>query len=156
MKAFLKFIGFIAIWCMVYYILGRLFNWGLDLLGNALNLDTIIGKLILVSVCSSVLWTILFYPTMIISAFFLDRKTYATIALVLMLLFNLFCLLYFYQLGWVMIVVWIVHAFSTIFPIWIIRCQLATQEEQDKAERDQAYRDSIKNEILREINNGKG
>lgn len=155
MKSFLKFIGFIAIWCIVYAILGRLFNWGIDLLGNALNLDTIIGKLILVIVCSSVLWTILFYPTTIISSFFLDRKTYATIALVLMLLFNLFCLLYFYQLGWVMIVVWIVHAFSTIFPIWIIRYQLATQEEQDKAERDQAYRDSIKNEILREINDGK-
>lgn len=156
MKSFVKFIAFIGIWCVVYLLLSKLFNWGVGLLGEALNLDTLLGEIILVCICSSVMWTILYYPTLLISAALLDKKIYGTFALVIMVLYNLVVLLAFYQLGWVMIIIWFVHAFSTVFPVWLVRTRLEAEELKEKALKEKAYKEQLKAEIIQEMNNGNG
>jgi hypothetical protein len=118
MKSFLKFILFVIVWCVFYYFIGKAFNWGLDLLANALNLDTFIGKLILVSVCSSVLWGILFYPTILMGSFFINKSIYAIFSIVLMIIYNVALFFAYVQLEWYMWIVWLVHAGATIFPLW--------------------------------------
>jgi hypothetical protein len=154
MKSFAKFIGFLFVWCIVYFLISKLFNWGLNLLGNALNLDTFIGLIILVCICSSVLWTILFYPTLLIAGILLDRKIYATIALVLMIAFNVIGFIYILQYGWAAIIMVLVHAFSSIYPLFLVRYKVGEEEDKRKIEKEKSYRESIKAEIIKEMQNG--
>ena len=154
MKSFMKFIGFLVVWCTVYFLVSKLFNWGLNLLGNALNLDTFIGLLILVCICSSILWTILFFPTLLIAGVLLDRKIYATIALILMVAFNIWGFFVIFQYGWAAIIILIVHAFSSIYPLFLVRFKVGEEEEEQKRKQEKAYRESIKAEIIEEMQNG--
>lgn len=153
MKSFIKFILFIVIWMVVYYYIGRFFNWGIGLLGNALNLDTVLGKLILISVCSSVMWGLLFYPTVIIGTFFLDKTVYATISMIIMIILNAFIFYVYCQFAWYMAIPGIVHAASTIIPLWGIKIQLKQSEDKLKEQQEAEYKEKLKAEIIDSLQN---
>lgn len=151
MKSFLKFILFVIVWCVFYYFIGRAFNWGLDLLSNALNLDTFIGKLILVSVCSSVLWGILFYPTILMGSFFINKSIYAIFSMILMIIYNVALFFAYVQLDWYMLIIWLFHAGATIIPTWGIWLQLKNAERELKAQQEEEYKEKLKEEIIESL-----
>ena len=146
MKSFMKFIAFIIIWMVFYYIFGRLFNWGLNFLVNALNLDSILGIFIFLSICSSVLWGVLFYPTLLLGGVLIDKILYASISLVLMVAFNAYLIYLYCQYSWYMVIIGLVHATATILPLWGIRLQLKQQKEKE-------YKENLKAEIIDSLQN---
>lgn len=129
MKSFLKFILFIIAWFIYYFLISKAINWGLELLINALNLDTVVGVIIFVFVCCSVIWGVLFFPTLLIGGYFLDKAAPATVAMILMILFNVWQGYFYLQLSWYMWIVLFVHALATILPLWIIK---ATNKHHEK------------------------
>ena len=143
-----KTIGFIIGFTLLVYIVAFVGNFISTVLSNVLNLETLLGQIILLAIFATVFWNILFFGTIFLSTLIPNRLS-AIVCLVWVVLINLRDL--FQITHWTVGVMFVVDLIATVFPMIICISKFVSEEKEKKADDEKKLREELKAEIIEEL-----